>query len=64
MSIGDGKMSKKATYRFSEQMDNWLEGQAEFKGCSKNEILRDLIYEKMKETCEEKLATNRHKAST
>ena len=57
-------MSKKATYRFSEQMDNWLEGQAEFKGCSKNEILRDLIYEKMKETCEEKLATNRHKAST
>ena len=57
-------MSKKATYRFSEQMDNWLEGQAEFKGCSKNEILRDLIHEKMKKTGEEKLATNRRKTTT
>jgi len=41
-------VSKQASYGFSEEMDKWLEEQAEFKGCSKNQILRDLIHEKMK----------------
>ena len=41
-------MAKQTTYRFNEQMDKWLEKQAKLKGCGKNEILRDLIYERMR----------------
>lgn len=36
-------MSKKATYRFDDMMDNWLREQAKNKGISKNDILRSLI---------------------
>lgn len=43
-------MSKKATYRFNDEMDKWLEEQAKKKGTTKNDILRELVYEKMKPT--------------
>ena len=42
-------MSKQASYRFSEEMDKWLEEQAKLRDSTKNQILRNLIAEEMKQ---------------
>ena len=41
-------MAKKATYRFNNEMDKWLEDEAKKKGTTKNDVLRGLIYEAMR----------------
>ena len=50
-------MSKQASYRFSEEMDKWLEEQAKLRDSTKNQILRNLIAEKM---TEHRTKTNKH----
>jgi predicted HicB family RNase H-like nuclease len=40
---------KPTTYRFDEEIYKWLKNQAANKKCSGNQILRELIIEKMKQ---------------